>query len=164
MTRVSLRTFPSPPPAPRPASGKELHPVARLPEEWRPFLVEHGEPAFRADQIYRWIHAQGVFDPERMSNLSRGLRARLGELGLKTELRVMGCTCLGPCESGINVLVVDDRHGATYYGRVDVKVGEAILREHVLAGEPGEELRRHRLPKENLLDLSRLEGEKAEES
>jgi 23S rRNA (adenine2503-C2)-methyltransferase len=86
MTRVSLRTFPSPPPAPRPASGKELHPVARLPEEWRPFLAEHGEPAFRADQIYRWIHAQGVFDPERMTNLSRGLRARLSELNLTCPL------------------------------------------------------------------------------
>ena len=86
MTRVSLRTFPSPPPAPRPASGKELHPVARLPEEWRPFLAELGEPAFRADQIYRWIHAQGVFEPERMSNLSRTLRARLGELNLACPL------------------------------------------------------------------------------
>jgi 23S rRNA (adenine2503-C2)-methyltransferase len=86
MTRVSLRTFPSPPPAPRPASGKELHPVARLPEEWRPFLAEQGEPAFRADQIYRWIHAQGVFEPERMSNLSRTLRARLGELDLACPL------------------------------------------------------------------------------
>jgi len=86
MTRVSLRTFPSPPPAPRPASGKELHPVARLPEEWRPFLAERGEPAFRADQIYRWIHAQGVFEPERMSNLSRGLRAQLAELNLTCPL------------------------------------------------------------------------------
>jgi 23S rRNA (adenine2503-C2)-methyltransferase len=86
MTRVSLRTFPSPPPAPRPASGKGLHPVARLPEEWRPFLAELGEPAFRADQIYRWIHAQGVFEPERMSNLSRGLRARLEELKLACPL------------------------------------------------------------------------------
>ena len=60
--------------------------MARLPEEWRPFLAEHGEPAFRADQIYRWIHAQGVFDPERMSNLSRALRARLGELNLACPL------------------------------------------------------------------------------
>jgi 23S rRNA (adenine2503-C2)-methyltransferase len=60
--------------------------VARLPEEWRPFLAERGEPAFRADQIYRWIHAQGVFEPERMSNLSRGLRAQLAELGLACPL------------------------------------------------------------------------------
>lgn len=86
MTRVSLRTFPSPPPAPRPASGKELHPVARLPEEWRPYLTERGEPAFRADQVFRWIHAQGVFEPEQMSNLSRNLRAQLAESGLACPL------------------------------------------------------------------------------
>ena len=60
--------------------------MARLPEEWRPYLTERGEPAFRGDQIFRWIHGQGVFEPERMSNLSRGLRAGLGELGLCSPL------------------------------------------------------------------------------
>jgi 23S rRNA (adenine2503-C2)-methyltransferase len=60
--------------------------VARLPEEWRPYLVERGEPGFRADQVFRWIHAQGVFEPERMSNLSRGLRAWLSELALACPL------------------------------------------------------------------------------
>ncbi len=79
-------------------------------------------------------------------------------LGLKESLRVMGSTCLGPCESGVNVCVVDDRHGGTFYGRVDAALAEALIREHVIAGEPGPELRRHRLPKENLLDLSALEG------
>jgi 23S rRNA (adenine2503-C2)-methyltransferase len=74
------------PPAPRPASGKERHPVAKLPEEWRPALLERAESAFRADQIFRWIHAQGEFDPERMTNLSRPLRAWLGELGLACPL------------------------------------------------------------------------------
>jgi 23S rRNA (adenine2503-C2)-methyltransferase len=71
-------------------SGKERHAVARLPEEWRPFLAEHGEPGFRADQIFRWIHTQGVFDPERMSNLSRNFRARLGELGLACPVEEAG--------------------------------------------------------------------------
>jgi len=110
---------------------------------------------------------QNLRDPDapQGSCMRRGSREVLdrlkqlrGELGLKTELRVMGCTCLGPCESGVNVLVVDDRHGATYYGRVDTRIAEAVLREHVLAGEPGAELRRHRLPKDNLLDLSALES------
>jgi 23S rRNA (adenine2503-C2)-methyltransferase len=86
MSKVSLGIFPTPPPAPRVASGKERHPVAKLPEEWKPALIERGEPAFRADQIFRWIHAQGVFDPERMTNLSRPLRAWLGELGLACPL------------------------------------------------------------------------------
>jgi 23S rRNA (adenine2503-C2)-methyltransferase len=78
--------LPTLPAAPRAPSGKERHGVAKLPEEWRPFLVEHGEPAFRADQIFRWIHAQGVFDPEQMTNLSRPLRAALGGLGLACPL------------------------------------------------------------------------------
>src|SRR5690606_34829915 len=84
------------------------------------------------------------------------LKQLRAELGLKTKLRVMGCTCLGPCESGVNVLVVDDRHGATFYGRVDLATADALVHEHVLAGEPGEALRRHRLPKHDLLDLSAL--------
>ena len=84
------------------------------------------------------------------------LKQLRAELGLKVELRVMGCTCLGPCESGVNVLVVDDRHGATFYGRVDLATADALVHEHVLAGAPGEALRRHRLPKHDLLDLSAL--------
>jgi 23S rRNA (adenine2503-C2)-methyltransferase len=86
MSKLSLGIFPTPPPAPRVASGKERHPVAKLPEEWKPALIERGEPAFRADQIFRWIHAQGLFDPERMTNLSRSLRSWLGELGLACPL------------------------------------------------------------------------------
>lgn len=110
---------------------------------------------------------QNLRDPDALqgSCMRRGGREVLDrlkslrvELGLKTQLRVMGCTCLGPCESGVTVLVVDERHGATYYGRMDVASADALMREHVLAGEPGEALRRHRLPKDNLLDLSALEG------
>jgi 23S rRNA (adenine2503-C2)-methyltransferase len=90
MSKTSLNVLPTLPPGvpapPRPPSGKERHAVAKLPEEWRPFLVEHGEPAFRADQIFRWIHAKGVFDPEKMTNLSRPLRAALGGLGLGCPL------------------------------------------------------------------------------
>ncbi|HTV19999.1 MAG TPA: 23S rRNA (adenine(2503)-C(2))-methyltransferase RlmN, partial [Polyangiaceae bacterium] len=74
------------PAAPRVPSSKERHAVAKMPEEWRAFLAERGEPTFRGDQIFRWIHAQGVFDPEKMTNLSRPLRAALAELGLGCPL------------------------------------------------------------------------------
>jgi 23S rRNA (adenine2503-C2)-methyltransferase len=37
-----------------------------------------GEP-FHARQLYRWIYRRGVTDPERMTDLSRTLRARLRE-------------------------------------------------------------------------------------
>jgi 23S rRNA (adenine2503-C2)-methyltransferase len=44
-------------------------------------LQEHfqswGEPKFRADQVFRWIWKEKVFDFEKMTNLSRNLRSRL---------------------------------------------------------------------------------------
>jgi 23S rRNA (adenine2503-C2)-methyltransferase len=61
-----------------------LHPIERLPEEWREALP--GEPAFRAVQVFRWIHQRGVVDAERMSNLPKALRARLVEEGLSAPL------------------------------------------------------------------------------
>ncbi|MCA9636351.1 MAG: (2Fe-2S) ferredoxin domain-containing protein [Myxococcales bacterium] len=85
------------------------------------------------------------------------LKRRRAELGLKEELRVMGATCLGACESGIVTLVVDEG-GATFYGRVDGASAEAILQEHVLGEGPGVALARHRLRPDDLLDLSALEG------
>lgn len=88
MSKVALNVVPPLPlpAAPRPPSSKERNAVAKLPEEWRPLLAERGEPGFRADQIFRWVHAQGVFDPEKMTNLSRPLRASLAELGLVCPL------------------------------------------------------------------------------
>jgi len=81
------------------------------------------------------------------------------ELGLKSELRVMGATCLGCCESGVTVLVVD-KDGANYYGRIDPELGEALVREQVAGAGAGEVLRRHRLRADDLLDLSALETDK----
>ncbi|MFP5379241.1 MAG: 23S rRNA (adenine(2503)-C(2))-methyltransferase RlmN, partial [Vicinamibacteria bacterium] len=42
-------------------------------------LAAEGEPRFHAGQIYRWIHKRGVTDLDRMTDLSRALRARLAE-------------------------------------------------------------------------------------
>jgi len=108
---------------------------------------------------------QNLRDPNdaRGSCARRGGKAVLermkevrAELGLKSELRVMGATCLGCCESGVTVLVVD-KDGANYYGRMDPELGEALLREQVAGAGAGEALRRHRLRADDLLDLSALE-------
>ena len=55
------------------------HALARLPEEWSALLGEWGEPRYRGEQIFQWIHQRGVFDPAEMSNLPKSLRARLAE-------------------------------------------------------------------------------------
>ncbi len=44
------------------------------------FFAEHGEKAFRASQVLKWIHQQGVADFSQMTNLSKGLRERLSEI------------------------------------------------------------------------------------
>ncbi|HVZ37228.1 MAG TPA: 23S rRNA (adenine(2503)-C(2))-methyltransferase RlmN, partial [Polyangiaceae bacterium] len=68
------------------SNHKAHHPIARLPEEWQDTLRELGEPAFRAQQIFHWIHKQAVLDVEQMTNLSRPLRAKLLELGVRSPL------------------------------------------------------------------------------
>ncbi|MBV9710939.1 MAG: 23S rRNA (adenine(2503)-C(2))-methyltransferase RlmN [Ktedonobacteraceae bacterium] len=47
--------------------------------ELKQWLIEHGEPGFRAQQIYQWIYQQLVTDFAAMSNLPRSLRQHLEE-------------------------------------------------------------------------------------
>ncbi len=49
-------------------------------EELKKKLVAAGVEAYRADQIHRWIFEKGVYDFEKMSNLSTEQRDRLKEL------------------------------------------------------------------------------------
>ncbi len=65
------------------------HPVALLPEEWSEVLEARGERPFRANQVFRWIHARGVFDPADMTDLSRSLRQWLMEQRFEPPGRVV---------------------------------------------------------------------------
>lgn len=44
------------------------------------FFVEMGEKAFRARQLFQWIHKYRVTDFEEMTNLSKDLRAKLQQV------------------------------------------------------------------------------------
>ncbi|MEN8218190.1 MAG: 23S rRNA (adenine(2503)-C(2))-methyltransferase RlmN [Pseudomonadota bacterium] len=44
------------------------------------FFLKLGEKPFRATQILKWIHQQGVLDFDAMTNLSKALRQRLKEI------------------------------------------------------------------------------------
>jgi 23S rRNA (adenine2503-C2)-methyltransferase len=50
------------------------HPVARFPEEWKESLAARGERPFRAQQIFKWIHARGVLEAEQMTDVPEVLR------------------------------------------------------------------------------------------
>lgn len=43
------------------------------------FFVERGEPAYRATQLLKWIHAEGISEFDEMSNISKALKLRLNE-------------------------------------------------------------------------------------
>ncbi len=51
-----------------------------FPEELEELVTSWGEPAYRARQIFEWIHRRGVLDAAQMTNLPAELRQRLGTL------------------------------------------------------------------------------------
>jgi 23S rRNA (adenine2503-C2)-methyltransferase len=48
-------------------------------QEIKDFLVQQGEQAFRAKQIYEWLWKKSAFSFDQMTNLSVGLRHKLSE-------------------------------------------------------------------------------------
>ena len=46
-------------------------------EELKTFFSDMGEKAFRAKQVYEWLHVRQVESFEEMTNLSKTLRERL---------------------------------------------------------------------------------------
>lgn len=46
----------------------------------RQFFTQLGERPYRSDQLVQWIHQHGVTEFDRMTNLSKALRTKLGEV------------------------------------------------------------------------------------
>jgi 23S rRNA (adenine2503-C2)-methyltransferase len=61
---------------------EQIHPLARLPDEWEEVLASWGEKRFRATQVFSWLHGRGVFSPEEMTDLSKSLRQKLSDDGV----------------------------------------------------------------------------------
>lgn len=55
------------------------------------FFVAHGEKPFRATQVLKWIHQQGLTDFQAMSNISKPLRQRLGEVSVLNAPQEITC-------------------------------------------------------------------------
>ncbi len=62
--------------------------MARFPEEWSEAVLPLGGRAFHAKQIFKWIQARGVTNPEEMSDLPKPLRTKLTESGIGSVLEV----------------------------------------------------------------------------
>ena len=59
-------------------------------DELENWMKAEGQPAFRAKQVFQWLHEKYVASAEEMTNLPKDLRTKLGESGIvtiKEELR-----------------------------------------------------------------------------
>lgn len=65
-----------------------LPPLARSPADWATFAAAHGGRSFHGKQIFRWIHARSVTEPDKMTDLPKGLRDALTELELPKVMEV----------------------------------------------------------------------------
>jgi len=59
------------------------------------------------------------------------------DAGLADKVRVNGCTCLGPCEQGVNLVVYPE---GVFYTRVKVEDVDEIVSDHFAGGQPIERL------------------------
>src|SRR3954466_3121944 len=84
-------------------------PIGRLPEEWEAALSAIGERAFRAKQLFKWLHQRAEFDPQKMSDLSVAFRARLTEAGVGAPLSVAD---VHESRDGTRKLVLEAKDGA----------------------------------------------------
>ncbi len=45
-------------------------------------MEQMGEPRFRGEQLFTWLHGRGISDPDQMTNLPKAFRVKLREAGL----------------------------------------------------------------------------------
>ena len=98
--------------SPSVADSSGLRALSRLPEDWEALLNSWNEPRYRGKQIFHWIFAQGIVDPEKMTNLPLSLRQRLKELPFE-ELPVV--ELVNRASDGTRKLLIDLQAG----GRVE---------------------------------------------
>ena len=70
-------------------ASSTVKPLARFPEEWADEVVRLGGRAFHGKQVFKWIHARGVTDADKMSDLPADLRSKLVENGLSGVLTIV---------------------------------------------------------------------------
>ncbi len=66
-----------------------MAPLARTPEDWASLAPELGGRSFHGKQIFRWLHARGVLDASRMTDLPGSMREALGKMGIAPEAEIL---------------------------------------------------------------------------
>lgn len=70
------------------SADSPLPPLARSPEDWASFAAANGGRSFHGRQIFRWIQARSVTEPEGMTDIPKSLRDALTALELPKVLEI----------------------------------------------------------------------------
>jgi 23S rRNA (adenine2503-C2)-methyltransferase len=90
-------------------------PLARTPEEWAEAVLPSGGRPFHGRQIFRWVHARGVLDADRMTDLPKELRGQLLPLAMERAIEI-----------------ADERRSADHTRKLLVRLGDGATVETVL--------------------------------
>jgi 23S rRNA (adenine2503-C2)-methyltransferase len=71
-----------------PFAVTSVPPLARTPEEWAEAIGPLGGRPFHGRQLFRWLHARGVLEAERMTDLPQELRRELATLGMDRAIEI----------------------------------------------------------------------------
>jgi 23S rRNA (adenine2503-C2)-methyltransferase len=71
-----------------PSAVTSVPPLARTPEEWAEAIGPLGGRPFHGRQLFRWLHARGVLEAERMTDLPQELRRGLATLGMDRAIEI----------------------------------------------------------------------------
>lgn len=104
---------------------RPIPPLARFPQEWVDPLVSIGARPFHAKQLFKWIHARGVVDPNAMRDLPTAVRGALAEMGLDRVASIAREQC---SSDGTRKLLLSLHDGATV---------ETVLIPNVSRGKNG---------------------------
>jgi 23S rRNA (adenine2503-C2)-methyltransferase len=119
-------------------------PLARTAEEWAEAVVPFGGRPFHGRQIFRWLHARGVLEAERMTDLPKDLRAQLAALAMDRAVEV-----------------VDGRRSADDTRKLLVRFGDGATVETVLI--PGVTGGKSNLPSPVIADAVDADASAAED-
>ncbi len=70
------------------SDATSIPPLARTPEEWAEAVRPLGGRPFHGRQLFRWMHARGVLEAERMTDLPQELRVELASLAMDRAIEV----------------------------------------------------------------------------
>ncbi|MBP5159108.1 MAG: 23S rRNA (adenine(2503)-C(2))-methyltransferase RlmN [Lachnospiraceae bacterium] len=63
--------------------------------ELKSFMKDRGEPAFRADQVFDWMHKRHAANADEMTNIPKSLKEKLFADGRVNPLTEVECLCSG---------------------------------------------------------------------